>query len=266
LSRFAIFKELADFFSFSFKTRRLILLALIVSSVPGTFYWHMPATARWWFLMGYVWLIILGIMSQTGFFVQFARTAFGAVVFGRRYRPVPFSSPEIDALARKMKILGKVRVYSTNNPWINGPFTNALTSRVYVPLSWIKSFPKSEIIAVLGHEFGHVTRRLRFGLELALGIILAYSFALFLNLLTVMLVLVFEVAEIAAAFLLVSFVSWRSEYRADRDGAKATGPEGLISVFEKVRQKSGKDEGSETHPPLSNRIRRLEPLLDEPQS
>jgi Zn-dependent protease with chaperone function len=165
-----------------------------------------------------------------------------------------------------MKILGKVRVYSTNNPWINGPFTNALTSRVYVPLSWIKSFPKSEIIAVLGHEFGHVTRRLRFGLELALGIILAYSFALFLNLLTVMLVLVFEVAEIAAAFLLVSFVSWRSEYRADRDGAKATGPEGLISVFEKVRQKSGKDEGSETHPPLSNRIRRLEPLLDEPQS
>jgi Zn-dependent protease with chaperone function len=133
-------------------------------------------------------------------------------------------------------------------------------------MSWIESFPKSEIIAVLAHEFGHVKRRVRFGLELTLAAGLAYSFALILNLFTVMLVLVFEVAEIAMLFLLVSFVSWRNEYRADRAGARAAGPEGLISVFETVRQKSGKDEGSETHPPLSKRIQRLEPLLDEPES
>jgi hypothetical protein len=257
------FEELADFFSF--KTRRLILLTLIVSSVVGTFYWHMPTSARWWFLPAYILLIALGIVSQTGYFVQFAETAVGVVVFGRKHRPVLFSSPEIDTLAGKMGILGRVKVYSTSNPWIKGPFTNAFTSRVYVPMSWIESFPKSEIIAVLGHEFGHIRGRARFGLELTLAIALAYSFALILNLFAVMLLLVFEVAEIAMAFLLVSFVSWRNEYRADRDGAKATGPEGLISVFELVRQKSGKDEGSETHPPLSKRIHRLEPLLDEPE-
>jgi Zn-dependent protease with chaperone function len=67
------------------------------------------------------------------------------------------------------------------------------------------------------------------------------------------------------AFLLVSFVSWRNEFRADRDGAKATGPEGLISVFEMVMQKCGKDEGSETHPPFSKRIQHLKPYLDEPE-
>ncbi len=138
----------------------------------------MPATERWWFLLGYVWVIILGIMSQTGFFVQFTRTAVGAIVFGRKYRPVPLSSPEIDALASKMKVLGKVKVYTTSNPWISGPFTNAITSRVYVPLNWIRSFPESEILAVLAHEFGHVTRRVRFGLELSLAIILAYFFAI----------------------------------------------------------------------------------------
>lgn len=224
----------------------------------------MLATERWWFLLGYVWLIILGIMSQTGFFIQFAKTAFGAILFGRRDKPVPFSSPEIDALASKMKVLGKVRVYSTSNRWINGPFTNALTSRVYVPRRWIESFPRSEIIAVLGHEFSHVTRRARFVLELTIAIVLAYSFALMLSMLTdVMLLLVFQVAEVATAFLLASFVSWRNEYRADIEGARATGPEGLISVFELVRQKSGTDEGSETHPPLSKRIQRLEAFLDE---
>jgi Zn-dependent protease with chaperone function len=264
LSRFAIFKELADFFSF--KTRRLIVLTLVVSSVVGTFYWHMPAIARWLFLPAYLVLITLGIVSSTGYLVQFAATAVGIFAFGRRHRPVPLSSPEIDTLASKMGILGKVRVYSTGNPWVRGPFTNAFTSRVYVPMSWIESFPKSEIIAVLAHEFGHVKRRVRFGLELTLAAGLAYSFALILNLFTVMLVLVFEVAEIAMLFLLVSFVSWRNEYRADRAGARAAGPEGLISVFETVRQKSGKDEGSETHPPLSKRIQRLEPLLDEPES
>jgi len=266
LSRLAIFKELADFFSFSFRARRLILLALVVSSAVGAFYWRMPATERWWFLLGYVWVIILGIMSQTGFFVQFTRTAVGAIVFGRKYRPVPLSSPEIDALASKMKVLGKVKVYTTSNPWISGPFTNAITSRVYVPLNWIRSFPESEILAVLAHEFGHVTRRVRFGLELSLAIILAYFFAIIPSLFTVMLVLVFQVGELATAFLLASFVSWRNEYRADIEGAKVTGPEGLISVFELVKQKSGKDEGSETHPPLSKRIQRLEALLDTTDS
>ena len=262
MSRFSFFKDLIDFFSF--KTRRLILLALVLSSIVGAAYWHMPSIARWWFTLGYVWLAALAIMSQTGFFVQFARTAVGVVLFGGRHKPVPLSSPEIDALARKMRVHGKARVYSTSNPWVGGPFTNALTSRVYIPLSWIESFPMSEIIAVIGHEFGHITRRVRLGLELAIGIVFAYAFGvMLLTVFTVIPLLVYEVGEIAIALYVASFILWRSEYRADMEGAKATGPEGLISVFELVKKKFGKDDGSETHPPLSKRIRRLEPLLDK---
>ncbi len=268
LSRVSLFKELADFFSF--KTRRLILLALVISSViPGTFYWHMPAAARWWFFSTYMWLVTIGVISQTGFFMQFAKAIVGVLLFGRRYKPVPYSTPEIDVLARKMKVLGKVKVYATSNPWIEGPFTNALTSRVYVPTSWMESFPKSEIIAVIGHEFAHITRRGRFVLEVTLAMSLAYAFAMTLELFTelilstALLLLVFWVAQTAMALLLASFVSRRGEYRADLEGAKMTGAEGLISVFELVRDKLGGDSGSETHPPLSKRIRRLEALLDE---
>jgi len=62
------------------------------------------------------------------------------------------------------------------------------------------------------------------------------------------------------ALLLLSFVSLRGVTRADMEGARMTGQEGLISVFELVRDKLGDDGGSETHSPLSKRIRRLEAL------
>ncbi len=260
LRRISLFKELADFFSF--KTRRLILLALVISSVvPGTLYWHMPATARWWFFSAYISLITAGIMSQTGFFLQFAETAIGALILGRRYKPIPFTTPEIDALARKMGVFGKAKVFVTTNPWIRGPFTTTLTSRVYIPTRWMESFPRSEIIGVLSHEFAHITGRRRLILELIFAMGLAYAFALVLSLITVILLLVFEVAEITMALLLVSFLSWRAEYRADREGAKMIGPMGLISVFELLRTKFARDDGSETHPPLSKRIQRLEAML-----
>ena len=118
---------------------------------------------------------------------------------------------------------------------------------------------------MLAHEFSHVTRRLRFALELTLAAAFAYGLATFLSTLTVTLLLVFEVTQISLAFLLASFVSWRNEYGADREGARFTGPEGLISVFEFWKNKISRDDGSEPHPPLSNRIKKLEPLLDEPK-
>ena len=65
-------------------------------------------------------------------------------------------------------------------------------------------------------------------------------------------------------FLLIPMVSWRNEYRADFESAKALGPEGLISVFEQLEAESGSDEGSETHPPLRARINRLMKLLGPP--
>jgi hypothetical protein len=77
MSRFSFFKDLVDFFSF--KTRRLFTWAVVVSSVvPGMLFWHLPALARLLFTYGYVWLIIMAILSSSRFFVDFARTILGA--------------------------------------------------------------------------------------------------------------------------------------------------------------------------------------------
>jgi len=264
LSRFSFFKDVLDF---SFKSRRLILISLVGSSAVGMSYWHIPATARLSFAFAYSLLLVMGVMSQTGYFTQFARTAVGVIIFGKKYKPVPLSSPEIEALASKMGVSGKVRVYSTTNPWVLGPFTNAFTSCVYIPVRWLTSFPKSEIISVLGHEFGHIKGRARFFVELTIAFALSYAtFTVLLDVFTVTPSLIFQVGVFTMALLLAGLVSWRNEYDADLESAKATGPEALISVFQLLQQKIGKDDGSETHPPLSKRIRHLEVLLDRSDS
>jgi len=261
LSRISLFKELADFVSF--KTRRRVILAIIVSSVFGTSYWLMPGPVRWWFGLGYTSLILMGIIFQTGLYVSLASSGIELLVFRRRFNPVPYSSPEVNDLGRKMGVR-KVKVYSTENPNVKA-FTNAFTSRVYISSSWIGSFSKAEILGVLGHEFAHITRLRRFVLEMILALAISYGFAWGLYFFTVLvlstafLVLVFDAAYIAMALFLFSFVCWRAEFRSDKESANVTGPQGLISVFERFRH--DKDDGFETHPPLSKRIQRLEAML-----
>ncbi len=262
MSKFSLFKDIADFFSF--KTRRLLTWAVVVASVAGMLYWHMPAMARSLFFPAYFWLITTAILSSSRFFFDFARTIFGAFIFGRRYRPVPFSNPEVEALAGKMGVQRRAKVFTTDNPHVQSAFTNAFNSRVYIPTSWVRSFPPTEIIGVIAHEFGHIKRGWRSVLEFGIAITASYVFfVLLLELVYVVPTIIFDVGYIAMAFLIASFISWRTEYRADMEGARATGPEGLISMFEYWKNRFPRDEGSETHPPLSGRIRRLEPLLDE---
>jgi len=174
LSRISIFRELVDFVSF--KTRRRVILALIVSSIFGTFYWRIPATGRWWFFLLYLWLILLAIVSQGGFYLNLARSNIGTLLLGWRYKALPYSSPEIDALAAKMGLLRRVRVYTTGNPLIKSAFTNPYTAKVYVPAVWVASLSKSEMMGVLGHEFAHITQRNRVVLEGTLAMVLSYSF------------------------------------------------------------------------------------------
>jgi len=264
-----LFKEFGDFL-FSFKTRRLVLLVLFGTSlVPGAFFWLMPATARSGFFFTYMDLILVGIATQTMFFMQTAESTIRTLLYGLSHKPVLFSNPEIDDLAGKMGLLGKVKVYKTTNPWFKGAYANPLTSQVNIQESWVTSYPKSEIISVLSHEFAHLNSRRRFFSELVIASVLPYASSLALLtftqvfLSTNLLLVVFYTFQLSLALLLLSFVSWRNEYRADIGGAKVTGPEGLISVFESELAKVGRDNGSETHPPLSKRIQHLRLLLDK---
>ena len=92
---------------------------------------------------------------------------------------------------------------------------------------------------------------------LAIGSVVGVTFLFGLYSITV----VVEIFELALAFLVLTVISWNNERRADMEGAKVTGPEGLISVFEELAAEDGKDDGSETHPPLHDRIARLSLLL-----
>ena len=62
--------------------------------------------------------------------------------------------------------------------------------------------------------------------------------------------------------LVITYLSRRNETRADLEGAIGAGPEGLISVFEQLKNEAKRDEGSETHPPPKDRIQKLTNFLE----
>lgn len=262
MGRLTFLKDFGDYLYLTLTLRRILLAAVVILSVvPGTIYYGWSASAKWDFAAVYISVLYLTMWTQTRFVISFVKTSIGVSILGLRYKPKAYSTPEITALAKKMGVLGKAKVYVTENPWIAGPFTNALSCAVYVPASWLKAFPKSELLGIVGHEFGHVTTRLRFAVEAALAMGLVVGFTLLLALHSVP--IIYEAAELSLALLMISFISWRAERRADLEGARGAGPEGLIAVLELLRSKIGRDEGSETHPPLSDRIKRLMRLLDE---
>ena len=263
MARFALLKDLEDYLYLTFTIRRLLLVAMVILSVvPGTIYYGWATSAKWDFVAVYASFLYLTMWTQSRFLIQFAKTAIGTGILGWKYKPTPYSTPEITNLAKRMGVSGKAKVFVTSNPWIGGPFTNALSCAVYLPANWIAAFPKSEVLATVGHEFGHVTRRRRFALEALVAISSVVSFTYLLALHSVP--LIYEVAEVSLALLLLSIVSWRGEFRADMEGARFTGPEGLIAVFELLKAETKRDDGSESHPPLHKRIERLAPLLDKP--
>jgi len=257
-------KEIGEYIYLTFTHRRLLLLIIVASSVvPGTFLYLLPLSIRLAYAYFFVSISMLSFFCFSHVFTGPAKQIFGTIIFGGRYKPKVYSTPKVNRLARKMGIAEKTKVYVTTNPWIKGPFTNMITRKVYIPESWLKNFPSKEILSIISHEFGHVKTRGRFSFELllALGGTIASTLILgfFSNLFIVM------VFEFALMMLLVTHISRRNEIRADLEGATGAGPEGLISVFEQLKNEAKRDEGSETHPPLKDRIQRLTKLLEPTQ-
>ncbi|MDG7006639.1 MAG: M48 family metalloprotease [Nitrososphaerota archaeon] len=256
-----------DYIYGTFRIRRLLLLSVALLSwlftVPVLV--MLPGWTRVDLIYLYVGLAYVTGFCMYGAFRHPLKTILASVFLGWRYKSREFT-PEayrdygVTEIVNAMGIKKKVRVYVTPNPWIEGPYTDATRNKVYIPLKWMNRFPRLDMRGVLGHEIGHIKTKGRFIRELIamVGGIAGVTFLLGTYSISIITVTIFE---FALAFLVLTFFSWRNELRADLEGAKVTGPEGLISIFEQLKAEGHRDDPSETHPSLSDRIARLSVLL-----
>jgi Zn-dependent protease with chaperone function len=266
----AVFGTAWDYVYGTFNIRRILLLSLVLLSwiftVPVLS--RLTSSTRIDLIYIYVGLAYITGLFMYGAYRHPMKTLIGSLLLGWKYKPREFSPEEYAAygvaeIVNTMGIKKKVRVYVTSNPWIEGPYTNAGNNKVYIPQKWMDKFQRLDMRGVLGHEIGHVATKGRFVQDfvLAIGGISGVTYLLGMYSVSMVTVTIFE---LALAFLVLTVISWRSERRADMTGANAVGPEGLISVFEQLKAEGDKDNNSETHPSLSDRISRLYALLGPP--
>jgi Zn-dependent protease with chaperone function len=243
-----------------FKWRRTLLAVLAMFCVvPGSFAYRLPPEGRSIFVFVFLSLMVSAIWSQVLAYSAVARVL-PVIAFRRKSELEIYNPPRLQSVTRALGIGKAPRVFLTTNPHVPSPFTNAVTGTIRVPKSWLAKFSSGELMSTIGHELAHVRYRKGFWLEMMTAFVLALAGGIVLALHTV--TLIAQVFEVALLLLAIPVVSWRNERRADLASAQTLGPEGLISVLEYLRAEFSRDDGSETHPPLEDRIRRLTKLLD----
>ncbi len=112
-----------------------------------------------------------------------------------------------------------------------------------------------EILAIIGHEFGHIKYIYKLVLSLfVIPLILAISTIIIspeCNCITLFILFV-------STFLtLFPFANRTSEYKADLESAKEIGAENLISALTKITSPEEHNREYITHPSINKRIRNL---------
>jgi len=266
MSRLVLLEKAWELIYGTFKIRRVALIALAGLSIALGPLLRVLVLLPHGDLMDiiYAYAVTTGV---TGFFLYGAlrkpiTSLVGSVFLGWKYKPREFTPEEyygVEQILTAMKIK-KVRMLVTTNPLIEGAFTNPIRNSVYIPAEWIREYPRQDLRGVIGHELAHIKTKWVFAEEFGLGMAVVLGLTLLVALFSIQLVA--ETFELSIIFLVLTALSWKNERRADYEGALVTGPEGLISVFERFKATTDRDEGSETHPPLEDRINRLLPLLD----
>ncbi len=160
-------------------------------------------------------------------------------------------------MIEKMGIEHSGEVLITDNPDVkNNAFVNLYTKKITISESWVSKYVhRTEALATIGHELGHLRRQKRFIGEMmavmggTVGFVFLFSVVAISFGLPVIPIFV-QITTVTLMFLLLSLVLWRNEYAADLEGTRATSPEAMISVLEIIqgnkKKASKKDYGSET--------------------
>ncbi len=263
-----VFLELKEMLSF--RTKQFVAISLVVLGVLSVGLFFMPLTLRYVYVVAFIALALVPILSTVNMVTGSIITQVQVTLYNRKHKPRVEIWPEVVELTKRLGIQHSGEIFITDNPSIHNAFVNLYTKKITVSESWLAQFHRTETVATIGHELGHIRGQRRFTCEMLSvmfgSIVFAFGFSFLVIELRLFVIPIFlQITTLTLMMLLLSLVLWRNEYRADMYGALATSPEALIAVFEELqgmRQKAGKkDQGSETHPPLHSRINRLKPLL-----
>jgi len=247
----------------TFKLWRTVLISiLLLSIILGTnLLFFLPYEMRWALVLVYLLLSEIMVFSMVSLIADSAGQIVSAYFYNRKNKPEKRYFPQVKQIAEKMGFKYDKPILITENPSIKSPFTNVITKQITFPKSWIRKFHMTEICAILGHELAHIKYRFKLVMELLLVVFVTWGFALIFANITWNLG-IYIIAELSFMMLILSYILRRNEYRADWEGANATTPEALISVFEYLKAECKRDDGSKTHPSFQARIKRLMQLLD----
>lgn len=267
-------KQLKVFLEFrewlTFRVKRIASISLVIMGVFSVGLFFLPVTLRLVYAAVFTALTFVPVLTTVQMITGSVTTLVQVLLYNRKHKPRVEVYPEVMEMAQKLGIKHTGEIYFTSNPSVHGPCVNLYTKKITVPESWLKMFHRSEIVAALGHELGHIKGQTRFVGEMLLVMLTSLAFSFVFTVVAIVLSLpviplFLQITTVTLMLLLLGFVLWRNEYRADMYGALVAGPEPLIALFE-AWQETGKkmkkkDEGSDTHPPTHARIKKLMALM-----
>jgi len=256
-------REFVRLLSYKVK-QKIVVVTMGLCSIPAILLFSLPLTVRLAYAVIAICLGTVPIISATNLLVGSALLSIQINLYNRKHKPQKIFNPRVKEMAERIGLKNYNKpINLTDNPYVKSPFVNLGTGVITLPSNFQTEYKLAdiEVDATLGHELGHLKTKRAVVKELLLVSLGTMAIGFLLNLITIP--GISQIGEFAFMMYFLSRVLRRNELRADMEGAKAVTPEALISVFESFKARFKKDEGSDTHPSLQERIDRLMPLLEE---
>lgn len=240
---------------FPLKLTMVFILGVVITGafLDKAIFYLAPATRV---MVAVVFMIFATGMAMS--LTQFATNAvFGIFdVFNWKYKPEKTHDPDADKIARKLGAPLPKSINITENPRVLA-VTNAWTRTITISKKLTQVLTREQLLAVIAHEIGHLKYRKVFIAEILVVMLASASFSLyFFNIILAISPIMGLLAEWAFVLMLLIPVLRYNEFMADR-AAKKVGLGNELADALTIVGKGSNDDGSETHPSTSSRIKRL---------